>query len=336
MSNINIYDIAKMTGVSIATVSRVLNGSEKVSEKTRLKVMEAIKQSGYTPNVFARGLGMNTMQTVGIMVPSIADLYMSSAVAFLEDALHRIGYECILSCSGFKAEDKASHLQMLLTKRVDAMILVGSTYAGSGDESHNTDYIRTAAGEVPVFLINGLVEGDNIYCSATDDYQAVYDVTERIIRSGRKAPLFLTDSRSYSAVRKKQGFKNAMKAAGLKTPAKLSIHTTNDVTVVRELLHKRGEIDFDSVIATDDGMAIGAIKYAKDKGMRIPEDVCIVGYNNSALCCCTDPELASIDNHVEAVCHSTVDRLQRVLSGEQDVERLVMLDCSLVERETLV
>ena len=71
----NIYDIAKMAGVSIATVSRVVNGSDKVSEKTKRRVMEVIEKEGYTPNVFAQGLGLNTMHTAGILVPDISDLY---------------------------------------------------------------------------------------------------------------------------------------------------------------------------------------------------------------------------------------------------------------------
>ena len=162
----NIYDIANKAGVSIATVSRVVNGSPKVSDRTREKVLGIIEEYGYTPNAFAQGLGLNTMHTVGIMVPSISDNYMANAVYYLEESLHEKGYECILSCSGYLAEQKESHLQMLLSKKTDALILVGSTYAGSEDVTHNTDYINLASKEVPVFLINGFITGENIYCTA--------------------------------------------------------------------------------------------------------------------------------------------------------------------------
>ena len=122
---INIYDIAEMAGVSIATVSRVVNGSDKVSEKTRKKVMEVIEREGFTPNVFAQGLGLHTMHTVGIMVPDISDLYMSAAVAWLEESLSGHGYDCILGCSGFEQDGKRRHTEMLLSKHVDALIFVG-------------------------------------------------------------------------------------------------------------------------------------------------------------------------------------------------------------------
>ena len=84
---LNIYDIAKLAGVSIATVSRVVNDSPKVSEKTKARVRAVMKEQNYTPNVFARGLGLNSMQTVGIICPDVADAYMARAVAYLEKRL---------------------------------------------------------------------------------------------------------------------------------------------------------------------------------------------------------------------------------------------------------
>ena len=132
-SPINIYDIAQMAKVSIATVSRVVNGSDKVSPATRRKVEKIIAEVGYTPNAFAKGLGLNTMHTVGIMVPSMADDFMAMAVNDLEQELGKYGYDCLLNCSGFLKENKKKQLEVLLFKHVDALILVGSTYAGRGE-----------------------------------------------------------------------------------------------------------------------------------------------------------------------------------------------------------
>ena len=330
---INIYDIAKMSGVSIATVSRVMNNNPKVSEKTKAKVMEAIEKSGYTPNVFAQGLGLKSMRTIGILVPSIADLYMSRAVAYIEDNLHDAGYDCILHCSGYTAEEKETHIQLLLNKKIDAMILVGSTYAGSEDETHNTDYIRKAAENVPVFIINGLVDGDNIYCTASNDYQASYDVTTALIESGRNKILFLTDSRSYSANQKKKGYKQALSNAGIKSTDDLMVYTENSIPVVKELLENI-KINFDSVFTTDDAMAVGAIKYALSKGLKIPEDISIIGYNNSTMCICSEPELSSVDNKIEKVCKDTCTRLIDTLKGAENVPNQSVVACSLVKRAT--
>ena len=128
----NIYDIAKLAGVSIATVSRVVNDSPKVSEKTKEKVRAVMAANDYIPNVFARGMSLNSMKTVGIICPSVSDHYMASAVAYLEKNLRNYGYDCILYCSGYEQEDKEISVQMILQKRIDALLLVGSCYAGQG------------------------------------------------------------------------------------------------------------------------------------------------------------------------------------------------------------
>ena len=102
----NIYDIAKLSGVSIATVSRVINNSPKVSEKTKKKVWGIMNEYDYTPNVFARGLGLNSVKTVGLVCPDVSDRYMASAIAYLEKNLRKYGYDSILMCSGFDYEGK--------------------------------------------------------------------------------------------------------------------------------------------------------------------------------------------------------------------------------------
>ncbi|MER2024983.1 MAG: LacI family DNA-binding transcriptional regulator, partial [Eubacteriales bacterium] len=161
--SVNIYDIARMANVSIATVSRVMNHSGKVSEKTRKKVEKIMEEIDYTPNAFAQGLGLNTMHAVGILVPTIADTFMAVSVDYLEKKLAEEGYNCILSCSGFELEGKKLQTKVLLSKHIDALILVGSTYAGRSGDPEETEYIREAALKVPVFTINCNIEGENVY-----------------------------------------------------------------------------------------------------------------------------------------------------------------------------
>ncbi len=333
-NNVNIYDIAEIAGVSIATVSRVVNGSDKVSEKTRNRVMEVIEKEGFTPNVFAQGLGLHTMHTVGILVPDISDLYMAEAVAYLEKYLSENGYECILSCSGFEQEGKTAHTEMLLSKHVDAMIYVGSTYAGNGKKKEETDYIRKAAGQVPVFIINGYVKGENVYSSVNNDEKAVYEVTNRLIKKGRRDIIFLTDSGSYSALKKKSGYEKALKEAGIELKDDMEYHVENSIDAVRKLL-KGIKRPFDAVIASNDNIAVGAVKYAYSAKKKMPEDIEIVGYNNSSIVAVCEPELSSIDNRTGEICHDTVVRMVRVLAGETEGDnRKVVVSCHFVERKT--
>lgn len=331
----NIYDIARIAGVSIATVSRVLNNSGKVSEKTRRKVEEIIREIDYTPNAFAQGLGLNTMHTIGILVPTIADTYMSSAVSYVEGFLAREGYHCLLSCSGFLYDEKKLQTEILLSKHIDALLLIGSTYAGRGEGPHETDYIREAAQKVPVFTINFNIEGENIYCTVCDDRSAVYDMTMRMIAAGREKILFMTDSKSYSATKKLQGYLDAVKETRLPGGEDRIVYVKNDIAFVRDFLREADLPPFDAVISTEDGIAIGAVKYAAAEGLRVPEDLFISGYNNYPIALACEPELTSIDNHMDQICRHTADRILARLKGtDQYMPHKVVAPYSIIERKT--
>lgn len=329
----NIYDIARESGYSTATVSRVINGSDKVTAKAKAKVMAVIEAEGYTPNVFAQGMGSDSMKTVGVLVPDISDDFMSRAVSYLETGLVEKNFGMILSCSGFTKEGKEKHISMLMEKRVDALILVGSTYAGSTNAAHNTDIIREAAKTKPVFLINAFLDCENVYCTFANDFSVTYDVTKRLLDNGRQKILFLTDSDSYSANQKKTGYLHALQEYGYEADPDLIIHTKNDIAFTRELM-KAMTPDVDACLATDDAMAVGVIKYALDCGISIPNDLSVIGYNNSALATASTPELTSIDNRLEKNCQDTLTRLFAVLSGSAAVPRKTSVACTVAERET--
>ena len=192
----NIYDISKKAGVSIATVSRVLNGSGKVSERTRQKVLSVIEETGYTPNVFARSLGLNTMKTIGILSADSSDTFLANAIYYLEQELRRHGYDSLLCCTGYEHDAKEKYLSLLLSKRVDAVILAGSSFIEKNAKQNQ--YILDAAGDVPIIIVNGYLKGDNIYCSLCDDEQAIYRVTSKLLQSVGTSPVYLYRSIYYS------------------------------------------------------------------------------------------------------------------------------------------
>ena len=301
-------------------------------------MLDIIDQTEYRPNAFAQGLGLNTMHTVGILVPDISDIYMSGAVSFLEQQLHRNGYECILSCSGFSPERKQAHVQMLLSKHIDALILVGSTYAGSGDDSQQTEYIREAALQVPVFLINGVVEGSNIYCCICNDRKIVNDAVRELITGGRRRILFLSDSGSYSARQKRAGYEQALSDAGIAVADELIIRIRkNRIHEVRDLLLFRNDLTFDAVVAVDDALAVGVVKYAAANNLQIPSDLSVIGYNNSVLAVASQPELTSIDSRLSSMCSDTVSHLIKRLqdpSASESIPKVAVKSGRIVHRST--
>jgi len=166
----NIYDIAQKAGVSIATVSRVINGNPSVSKKTREKVTKVMDELGYTPNVFARGLMVNSMKTIGVMTVDVRDLYYARAIQTIESVMRLRGYDVILCSTSTDIEEKRKYLKLLLQKSVDGIILVGSIFKEKDDNSH----IIEASEKVPVVIINGDIHAKNIYTILNDDCEGVY------------------------------------------------------------------------------------------------------------------------------------------------------------------
>ena len=337
----NIYDVSKKAGVSIATVSRVINGNSYVSEKTRKKVLDVIEEYGYTPNVFARGLGLNTMNTVGILCADSSDPYIARAIFYLQQELRRHNYDALLCCSGYELETKQKYVNLLLSKRTDAIILVGSNFVEADDKKNQ--YIRDAAKSVPVLIVNAALDGPNIYCSLCNDRHATYQATKSLLNSGHEKILYLYNAKSYSGMEKLGGFLDALNIDSnisdnnngniINNDYIQYIHgTIDEVKEHLNSLYKKG-LKFDAIVTADDILAIGALKFAKENRLSIPDDLSIIGYNNSILCQCSDPELTSIDNKLETVCINCITTLMGVLQGKEAPLKTVF-SAEIVKRDT--
>lgn len=334
--NINIYDVSNKAGVSIATVSRVLNGNSRVSDKTRDKVLNAMKELDYTPNVFARGLGLNTMKTIGIMCIDSSDIYLANAVYYLEQELRKYNYDSILCCTGKDYNNKKSYLELLMSKRVDGIILAGSQFV-ENTETYTNDYIINAAREIPIVLVNGYLDAPNIYSVMCNDEDAVYKATKLLINNNHRNIVYLYTSTSYSGVNKYHGYLKAMKEAGISLPDDYHHLCGKNISHARDYLvslHDK-EFRFDAVMTSDDSLAAGAVKYAHTHNIRIPEDMEVIGYNNSVISLCTEPELTSIDSKVEELSSCAVSVLMKVLSGE-DADNHSVIAADIIKRNTTI
>lgn len=330
-----IYDISEKAGVSIATVSRVLNGSSSVSEKTRQKVLDIIEQYGYTPNAFARGLGLNTMKTIGIMCADSSDLYLAKAVYYIEQKLRANGYDSLLCCTGYELASKAASMNLLITKKVDSIILVGSNFVYEKDQDNR--YIAEAAAQIPVMVLNASMDAPNVYSVMSDDYASMYEATRQMLSDGIEDILYFYNSHSYSGKKKLAGFRAAMADAhpGQEPLIEFYHDSHEDIhAMVRHLKAVRDKgIGFHGVIAADDNLALAAVKYAAEAGLRIPEDFCVIGYNNSMLAECCEPELTSIDNKLETLCQHLITTLLGILEG-REMPKKTLFSGEIIRRGT--
>lgn len=330
----NIYDVSKKANVSIATVSRVLNGNPNVSDKTRARVISVMEELGYEPNVFARGLGLGTIRSVGIMCSDSSDPYLANAIYYLERELRANEYDSLLCCTGSSLETKKQCFNLLRSKKVDAIILVGSKFI----EPHKEDnsYIIEASRSIPIMLVNGCLDGEHIYSTICDDRTAAAQAVEHLILSGCRDILYLYSSTSYSGINKLNGYKDALSQHGLPIRNSYIHRCEKHVLCARDLLarlHRDGLV-FDAVLTSDDTLAVGAVKYAHAAGRNIPDELSIIGYNDSNYAVCTDPELASVDSKVETLCTATIHTLMDVFRGNE-VPNKTVIAAELIKRGTI-
>ena len=322
----NIYGIAERAGVSIATVSRVLNGSPSVSAKTKAKVLAAMKEADYTPNIFARGLGLGSIKMIGVLCVDVADMYYASAVSALEKLLRAEEYDVLLYCTGETRAEKQRCIHRLLEKRVDAIITVGSAFMDNLEQSD----LQAAAQAVPVILINASAEVPGVYSVLCDEGAATHSSVHALYRAGYHHLLYVYDCETPSGKAKRAGFQRAVDELGLAAHSTTlqTPRTVGEAALrVGEMLARHSHIN--GVLTSEDVLAVGALQALAQMQRKAP----VIGFNNSLLAECTLPTLTSVDNMAQPLCTTAVTMLTSIFKGNA-VSQSVMLAPRLVERDS--
>lgn len=308
----NIYDIAKEAGVSIATVSRVLNNKGTVTPATRAKVEAVLEKNNYTPSAIARGMMSKSLRTVAILTVDIRVPHYARTAYTIEREFSRRGYEVILCNTGGDRETTLKYLRAVIEKQVDGIVLVGSVFNIIGKDPEIEALLRVT----PVVLANGKLDLPNAYSVLVDDSYGVQMAAKYLVSIGKKNLLYIKDMDTDSARKKAEGFASAMEHYSMDATGR--IVSTNDslqggINAVSDIL--RSKIPFDSIICGEDLTAVGIVKGLKQAGLRVPEDIAVTGFNNSMYAKLCDPELTSIDNKPEQVALFCVQLLEGLLNG---------------------
>lgn len=309
----NIYDIAKEAGVSIATVSRVLNNKGTVSEATRAKVEEILARSGYTPSAIARGMVSKSMRTVAVLTVDIRVPHYAQQAYTIEQAFSQRGYEVILCNTGGGKEATVHYLRAVTEKQVDGIILVGSIFNTLGREPEVEALLRQA----PVVLSNGRLDIPNASSVLLDDEGGAALAVDHVVALGKRNLWYMLDLNTASALAKRDGFLKACEKYGDQIRGRVletEFSIEGGKRAAKELL--RSCRSFDAIICGEDETAVGVVKGLLGAGMRIPRDVAVTGYNNSVFAAMCEPRLTSIDNRPEQVALMCVQLLERMMDGE--------------------
>ena len=334
--SLTIYDISEKANVSIATVSRVLNGSTKVKESTRKKILDIIEEYNYTPNASARAMSSQSMKTIGILCADSSDIFLAKAIYYIEQELAQNGYESLLCCTGYDQNMKKHYVDLILSKKIDALIFVGSNFIGFSNEENQ--YIKDSSKKLPVMLLNASLDYPNVYSTLCDDEASMVSATKEMLKSGVKNILYVYNSKSYSSVKKLSGFKKAMKdIVSEEVLDDCLLYISDPMASIEDVADEIATYaqthSFDGIICADDNLAMSAIKYAKRNNLDLPGDLSVIGYNNSMLTSCCTPELTSVDNKLETLTHQLVKTLMGVLNGEE-LPKKSIFDGVLVKRGT--
>lgn len=326
-----IYDVAREAGVSMATVSRVVNGNPNVKPTTRKKVSEAIKRLGYRPNAVARGLASKRTTTVGVIIPDISSVFFSELARGIEDIATMYKYNIIL-CNSDQNKDKEIRLiQTLLGKQVDGIVFMG----GRITEEHIEEFTQSS---VPVVLAATVDENNKIPSVNIDYEQAVYEVISHLIEAGHRKIGFINGPLEVpiSGVYKLNGYKRALAEHGIAFEE--SLLSIGDYTyesgkeAAAQFLKQ--EIKPTAVFVDSDEMAIGAIHEVQDQGKKVPEDIEIVSSENTRLVQMVRPTLTSIAEPTYDIGAVAMRLLTKFMNNEKVDNAVVVLPHRIEYRQS--
>ena len=285
---VTIYDVAREARVSMATVSRVVNGNQNVKPETRNKVNEVIKKLNYRPNAVARGLASKRTTTVGVIIPYISNVYYSQLARGLEDIATMYKYHSIISNSDNDPEKEKEIFNNLLSKQVDGIIFLGGTISEEIKGLINQS-------SVPVVVSGTNGKDDHIASVNIDFRQAAEEATQHLIEKGAKK--FSLVGGDYSKKAQEDvlmGLKKVLNQNGLQLDESLHLSGKESYKAGIKTFEQLESNMPDAILSISDEQAIGILHSALDAGVKIPEDLQIVSFNNTRLVEMVRPQLSSV------------------------------------------
>jgi LacI family transcriptional regulator len=288
---VTIYDVAREAGVSMATVSRVVNNNPNVKPQTRKKVFEAIERLGYRPNAVARGLASKKTTTVGVVIPDISNSIFSEVARGIEDIANMYHYNIILCNADKKKEKEIRVINTLLEKQVDGLLFMGGAVTDDHIQAFKTS-------SVPIVLCATADEHNQMPSVDIDHEKAAFDAVNVLIQNGHRDIAMISGSLhdpAYGYARY-QGYRKALEEAGI--PIRddyVRIGNYRYESGIEATKHFLGLPQRPSAIfAATDEMAIGAIHTLQDCGLRIPEDVSVISVDNIRMASMVRPTLTTV------------------------------------------
>ena len=329
---VTIKDIAKLANVSITTVSRVINNkSEGVSEETRNRILQLVKELGYQPNAIARGLVTKKTKTIGLIIPDISNPFFPDLARGVEDSAHIYGYNVFLCNTDDNLEKESEYINALKEKYVDGIIFTSSSIP---KHEHIMELVKSG---IPIVIMDRRVDSEDIYGVFLDNYEGGYIATKHLIDLGHKkigcitGPLY-----TKSAKERLEGYKKALVENGMDVDERLIFegdYKINSGIIGTEKLLGNNE-NVTAIFACNDLMAYGAYKTIRSYGYKIPDDISIVGFDDIQLSQILEPQLTTIKQPAYDMGLTAARMLIKLVEGKKLKKKIINFKPQLIIRQS--
>ena len=329
---VTIYDVAREAGVSMATVSRVVNNNPNVKPQTRKKVFEAIERLGYRPNAVARGLASKKTTTVGVVIPDISNAIFAEVARGIEDIANMYHYNIILCNADKRKEKEIRVINTLLEKQVDGLLFMGGVVTDEHMQAFQT-------ATVPIVLCGTNVEGNTMAAVDIDHQQAAHDAVKLLIDKGHRRIGMISGNLQdpNNGFSRYNGYKNALEEAGVafdESLVRIGNHRYESGIEAMKYFLELPERPTAIFSATDE-MAIGAIHAAQDAGLAIPGDISVISVDNSRMASMVRPLLTTVAQPMYDIGAVSM-RLMTKLMNKENVEKgKVTLMHEVIQRQSV-
>ena len=331
----NIRDIAKLSGVGVSTVSRVLNNHPDVKESTRERVMQVIKESNYIPNNSARILKQNNTKNIGIFVKGVFNPFFSEMLNVIGNKINESKYTMILQQNDYGLEEDVDTLKSFIKeKRLQGAICLGGNFVNINEESfRNID--------VPVVLtsVNTVMSNIKDKCSTVgiDNLKSAYDATKYLIDLGHKNIAIMLGEKNDLCISwwRYKGYKKALEESNIEVNSENMLIGNYDTRTAyietKRFLEQNKEVT--AIFAISDIMAVGVAKAVSDCGLIVGKDIAIIGFDGMNISEFYNPGITTMKQPKEAMALKSIELLFELLSGKGE-HRHILLDTELIERES--
>jgi LacI family transcriptional regulator len=289
-----IYEVSKAAGVSLATVSRVINKNAAVSAKTREKVEQAMLDLGYRPNTIAQSLASSKSNSVGVLVSELDSPFFGEMMSGIETELRRAGKQVIFAAGHNTEKIEKESIEFLLSRFCDALII-------HVEETPEAYLQQLSEGKVPIYLINRVLDSMKSRCVHMNNELGGYRATKFALDNGHTQIAYIAGpQQKEDAMERLRGYQQALTESGIEFDDSLIVYgdysEQSGSDCYKQLVDKPKT--FSALICGNDEMASGAMKQARDEGVDIPNDLSIIGFDNTSFAQYLYPQLTTIDNPI--------------------------------------